>query len=132
MLRSESYKRGIVVSTGLNVVVKAILFFNTILIAYFFGTSIETDIYFYSFSTITLVAGLVNGMDLAVVLPEGMLISIERDEKEARSFYNFFGYAYALIGVLLFLLIFFFQCRYVMRSRLLRKLTCLPITISCC
>lgn len=108
MLRSESYKRGIVVSTGLNVVVKGILFLNTILIAYYFGTSIETDIYFYIFSTITLLAGLVNGIDLAVVIPEGMLISIEKDEQEARSFYNFFGYAYTLIGIFLFILLFFF------------------------
>jgi len=53
MLKTESYKKGIVISTGLNVIVKAILFLNSIVIAYYFGTSIDTDLYFYIFSTIS-------------------------------------------------------------------------------
>jgi putative peptidoglycan lipid II flippase len=109
MLKTESYKRGIVLSTGLNIIVKAILFFNTIVIAYYFGTSIDTDLYFYIFSTVTLIAALVNGMDLAVILPEGMHLQEEKGKHEAVLFYNFFGFCYLLLGLLIFIVLFFFS-----------------------
>lgn len=108
MLKRESYKKGIVLSTGLNVIVKAILFLNSIVIAYYFGTSLDTDLYFYIFATITLVAGFVNGMDLAVIIPEGMQLKEENGFRAAIQFYNFFGLIYLLVGVLFFILLFFF------------------------
>lgn len=109
MLKMESYQKGIIFSTGLNVIVKAILFLNTIVIAWYFGTSIETDLYFYIFSTITLIAALVNGMDLAVILPEGMHLQEEKGKHEAIGFYNFFGFCYLLLGLLIFAVLFFFS-----------------------
>lgn len=108
MLKTESYKKGVVLSTGLNIIVKAILFLNTIVIAWYFGTSIDTDLYFYIFSTIILIAGLVNGMDLAVILPEGMHLQEEKGKEEAIRFYNFFGFCYLLLGVVIFIVLFFF------------------------
>ncbi len=109
MLKPESYKKGIVLSTSLNIFVKGILFFNTIVIAWYFGTSIDTDLYFYIFSTITLISALVNGMDLAVFLPEGMHLQEEKGKQEAMGFYNFFGFCYLLIGIIIFLILFFFS-----------------------
>ena len=109
MLKSESYQKGIILSTGLNIFVKSILFFNTIVIAWYFGTTIDTDLYFYIFSTIILIAALVNGMDLAVILPEGMHLQEEKGKKEAMAFYNFFGFCYLLIGLLIFFVLFFFS-----------------------
>ena len=101
MLKSESYKRGAVVSTGLNILVKSALFLNTIIIAYYFGTGIDTDLYFYIFTTVTLIAGLANGMDLAVIIPEGMHVRVDHGLEEAIGFYNFFGLGYIIIGVVL-------------------------------
>ena len=109
MLKTESYKKGIVLSTGLNIIVKTILFLNTIVIAWYFGTSLDTDLYFYIFSTVTLLAALVNGMDLAVILPEGMLLQEEKGKTAAISFYNFFGFCYFLLGILIFVVLFFFS-----------------------
>ncbi len=109
MLKTESYQKGIVFSTGLNIIVKAILFFNTIVIAWYFGTSIDTDLYFYIFSTVILIAGLINGMDLAVIIPEGMHLQEEKGKPAAISFYNFFGFIYLLIGLLIFVVLFFFS-----------------------
>lgn len=109
MLKTESYRRAILFSTGLNVIIKAVLFINSIAIAYYFGSNIDTDLYFYLFSTVTLIAGLINGMDLAVLIPEGMHISEEKGMQEARQFYNFFGFIYLLLGSLLFILLFFFS-----------------------
>ena len=109
MLRTESYRRGVISSSMFNVIVKGIVFLNTIFIAYFFGTSLETDIYFYVFSVVVLIAGLVNGMDLSVIIPEGMVVMEEKGHLAAMKFYNFFGFIYLMIGVLLFFILFFFS-----------------------
>lgn len=109
MLKTESYKKAILFSTGLNITIKAILFLNSIVIAFYFGSNMETDLYFYLFSTVTLVAGLINGMDLAVIIPEGMLLNEEKGSAEARKFYNYFAYIYLLIGLILFFTLYFFS-----------------------
>ncbi len=107
MLKTESYKRGIVFSTALNIFVKAILFFNTIIIAWYFGTTIETDLFFYIFSTITLIAAFINGMDAAVILPEGMHLQEDEGKEAAVEFYNVFALGYTLLGVIIFVVLFF-------------------------
>lgn len=109
MLKTESYKKGIVLSTGLNAIVKAIMFLNSIVIAWFFGVSIDTDLYFYIVATITLIAGFINGMDLAVIIPEGMHLQEESGRTESMKFYNFFGFLYLIAGVMIFLVLFFFS-----------------------
>ena len=109
MLKTESYKKGIIKSTALNVIVKCISFINILVIAYYFGTSIDTDLYFYIFSFITLLAGLINGMDVAVIIPEGMQIKETKGMDSAMPFYNFFGYLYLFLGSLFFFILLFFS-----------------------
>src|SRR6476619_7313733 len=109
MLRKESYKKGIIKSTALNIIAKCIAFINTLIIAYYFGTNIDTDLYFYIFSFITLIAGLINGMDVAVIIPEGMHLKETKGMGVVMRFYNFFGYVYLMFGTLLFFALFFFS-----------------------
>jgi putative peptidoglycan lipid II flippase len=45
---SESFKKGFARSSFLNFFSKVVGFFNTIVIAYFFGANTTTDIYFFS------------------------------------------------------------------------------------
>jgi putative peptidoglycan lipid II flippase len=109
MLKTESYKRGIIKSTVLNVIVKCISFITTLIIAYYFGITVETDLYFYVFSTITLIASLINGMDLTVIIPEGMQLEQKEGRAAAMLFYNSFAYLYLIIGVVLFVILFLFS-----------------------
>ncbi|MBK7882973.1 MAG: hypothetical protein IPJ81_03525 [Chitinophagaceae bacterium] len=46
LLKAESYKKGLILSTGLNILAKGIGFINTLIIVYFFGSNSTTDIYF--------------------------------------------------------------------------------------
>lgn len=109
MLKTESYKKGLIKSTVLNIITKCIAFLTTIVIAYYFGVTLETDLYFYLFSTVTLLASFINGMDQAVIIPEGMLLD-ERDGRPAAMlFYNTFAYLYLIIGVLLFVILCLFS-----------------------
>lgn len=100
MLRTESYKKGIVVSTILNVFAKGIGFLNTLIIAFYFGASSGTDIYFYILSVAVLITSTINGIDYLVIIPQSMKLKEQRNEYESQKFINFFLYTYALIGIL--------------------------------
>ncbi len=106
MIKSESYKKGVVVSTLLNVFAKGIGFLNTLIIAYYFGTNIQTDIYFFVFTVALLLTGIINGMDGLILVPEGMKLREQEGETASQEFYNFFVYLYAGIGLLLATVIF--------------------------
>ena len=50
LIRTESYKKGMLLSVFFNFIAKGILFLFTILIAKFFGRDIKTDIYFFIYA----------------------------------------------------------------------------------
>lgn len=107
ILRTESYRKGVFLSTVFNVLSKGIAFLNSILIAYFFGTNAETDVYFYALSVITLLMGLIVVVNTAVLVPEGMRIREQVSEEASRNFFNFFLFALLAAGSLISLLLFF-------------------------
>lgn len=100
MIKSESYKKGVIVSTGLNIFTKGIGFFNTLIIAFYFGANTDTDIYFYILSVAALITSTINGIDYLVLVPQSMKLREQKGEYAAQTFLNFFIYAYVFIGVL--------------------------------
>lgn len=105
MLKSESYKKGLYFSTGLNIVAKGIAFVNTLLVAFYFGSNTSTDIYFYVLSVATLITSTINGIDYLVLIPEAMQLRENNCEKKSQEFLNFFIWLYGFIGLLLSLAI---------------------------
>ncbi|HMU10832.1 MAG TPA: lipid II flippase MurJ [Ferruginibacter sp.] len=101
MLKSESYKRGVVLSTIFNVVAKGVSFLNTLIITFYFGANAGTDIYFYILAVALLITGTINSIDYFVLVPESMKIREKNGEHEAQRFLNFFIYSYILFGILL-------------------------------
>ncbi|HEV7780590.1 MAG TPA: lipid II flippase MurJ [Chitinophagaceae bacterium] len=109
MLKTESYKKAVVYSTGLNIVAKGIQFLNILIIAYFFGTSISTDIFFLILSVSVLITtSMINSIDATILIPEAMKQRERNGEEASRQFLNFFGLLYVLVGsvILLFIVIF--------------------------
>ena len=100
-LRSESYKRGIVISTLLNIVNKGLVFVNSLLIAFYFGTQLKVDIYFYAYNTIFLLVAFVSSLTTSVLIPESMRIRAQKGRLAAMSFLNFFLYGYFLLTALI-------------------------------
>lgn len=98
-LKNESYKKGVVLSTALNILAKGIVFLNTLVIAYFFGATAETDIYFYILSVALLITTAINGMDYLVIIPQFMKIKEQQSDTAAQEFANFFIYLYFFIGL---------------------------------
>jgi putative peptidoglycan lipid II flippase len=108
LIKSESYKRGTVLSVFFNIISKGILFLLTIIIARFFGSDIKTDIYFFIFGAMLLFSGFINSIDVAVLIPESMRLREKDGNDAASSFLNFFLYLYVGIGLLFTILMYFF------------------------
>lgn len=104
-LRLESYRKGIVASSVLNVVSKATAFITSLVIAYCFGTQTRTDLYFYCITTVTVLSVLVTSIDSAVLIPESMHLRERSGGRAAMAFLNRFLYLYLAIGVTLALFI---------------------------
>lgn len=98
--RIESYKRGILFSSGFNIVARAFAFISTLLVAYFFGTQAKTDVYFYCLATITLMVGFFTSLDSSVVIPESMRLREQDSKEDSMHFLNFFLYVYLVLGII--------------------------------
>ena len=99
-LRIESYKKGIVFSLIFNIFSKLLFLLNSIVIAYYFGTQLKMDIYFYLLATIALLINFVASLNQSVLIPESMRISEQESPERAILFLNFFLYLYLLIALI--------------------------------
>lgn len=101
LLSSESYKRGILSSISLNVFSKCLAFVNSMMIAFYFGTQSQTDIYIYCYATVGLIIGFLGSLDASVIIPESMRIREQESPEKAQYFVNYFLYTYIGIGLLI-------------------------------
>ena len=108
LIKTESYKRGMLLSVLFNIISKSILFLLTILVAKFFGSDIKTDIYFFVYGSMILFSGFINIVDTAVLIPESMRIRENEGSVVAATFLNFFMRIYVVIGIVFVALMFFF------------------------
>lgn len=108
LIKTESYKRGMLLSVLFNIIAKSVLFLLTILVAKFFGSDIKTDIYFFVYGSMILLSGFINIVDTAVLIPESMRIRENEGSTVAASFLNFFMRIYVVIGLVFVALLFFF------------------------
>ncbi len=108
LIKSESYKKGVVLSVIFNVISKAILFLLTIIIARYFGSDIKTDIYFFVFATMILFSGFINCIDTAVLIPESMRLRENEGDAKAMDFLNYFLMIYFIIGIMFTAAMYFF------------------------
>lgn len=101
MLKVESYRKGIVLSSAFNVFNKVLLFVNSLLIAYYFGTQLKMDIYFYAYNTVLIVSTFLSAANTSVVIPESMRIRVRQNEDHAEGFLNLFIFGYLGLTLLL-------------------------------
>jgi len=101
LLKVESYRKGIVLSTVFNVINKGLVFLNSLAIAYYFGTQVKVDLYFYAYNTVLLIVSFITSLNSSVLIPESMRIREHERPQEVIHFFNFFIYGYLLLTVLL-------------------------------
>lgn len=100
IIHTESFRKGIVLSTILSIASKGLTFCITILIALYFGTSIETDIYFYIIGIVTTIALFINGSTTIVIIPEVIHIKETKGLEDAHKLINFFFYLFTAIAII--------------------------------
>jgi putative peptidoglycan lipid II flippase len=107
VLKVESYKKGIVLSTVFNALNKVLVFLNGLLIAYYFGTNIKLDIYFYAYNTVLIVATFISGINTSVIIPESIRLRIQEGEDKAFRFLNLFIFGNIGLAVLICIICLF-------------------------
>jgi putative peptidoglycan lipid II flippase len=81
-------------------------------VAYFFGSSHSTDIFFFVYSSLIILGSFIMNMNASVVIPESMKIRIEKGNEGAIQFLNIFIFLYGLITVVTVAIIFMFPIRF--------------------
>jgi peptidoglycan biosynthesis protein MviN/MurJ (putative lipid II flippase) len=102
---SESFKKGYLRSSGLNIISKFVAFFNTLLIAYFFGTTTSTDFYFFCIGLVTTVSAFLTALDISILIPESMRIKAQQSEPELQRFLTTFLFLAAALCVVVSLMV---------------------------
>lgn len=97
-LQIESYKKGIVLSSGFNALAKVLAFVTNVAIAYYFGTQVKTDVYFYCIGTVMLMTTFLANVNTSVIIPESMRLTAQAGKKASMEFVNFFFWLYIVIG----------------------------------
>lgn len=97
--RPQNYRRGIAYSTAAGVVARGATFLTAVAIAYRFGTTEATDIYFYCYLLATVLVSFAGTLDAMVVIPEVMRLQVQEGETAAMRFANGVLYAYATVAL---------------------------------
>ena len=106
VFKAESYKKGIALSTLYNVINKGLVFLSSIIVAYYFGTQIKTDVYFYAYNTILIFSAFITSLNASVLIPESMRLRIQQGELRAMQFLNYFFYLYVLVTAVICAILF--------------------------
>lgn len=77
------------------------VFFSNLLIAYYFGTKLNVDIYFYAYNTVLLIVTFITSLNSSVLIPESMRLRVSDHPENVMYFFNSFIYGYLLFTSLL-------------------------------
>ena len=101
ILKSETYKKGIIYSSLFNVGGKSVAFIQQWLIGYYFGTHSDTDVFFFTYNIILFISYFFLNFTTSVLIPEGMKIRNQESDEKSKLFLNSYIQTYGLIGILL-------------------------------
>ena len=104
ILKTESYRKGILLSSVFNIGGKSIAFIQQWLIGYFFGTHSSTAIFFFTYNIILFISYFFLNLSTSVLIPESINIRNQENEEKSMAFLNSFILLYGIIGLLLFVI----------------------------
>jgi putative peptidoglycan lipid II flippase len=97
-LRIETVRKGIVLSSGFNLLAKVLGFVQNIVLAYYFGAQAKTDIVFFSLTLISLLSSFLGLLTSSVIIPESIRMLQDDDQHKYHSFLNVFFLGYVAIA----------------------------------
>ena len=90
LLKTESYRKGVIYSSLFNVTGKSVAFIQQWLIGYYFGMGTASDVFFFTYNIILFLSYFFLNMTTSVLIPEGMKIRNQESDEASRSFFNGF------------------------------------------
>ena len=102
-----NYKKGAALSVAATVIGKIFSFASSLLLAFYFGATVKTDIYFYLILICAIITGWLSSINLSVVVPEFMH-QREKDPKKAVNLANYFLYIYCAAALVICGFVYFF------------------------
>ncbi len=100
-LSAETYRRGALSSSALNLVAQGLGFLINVALACYFGTQSKTDVYFYCLAVMSLLSTFITSLNSSVIIPEAMRIAEQDHPRESAAFLNYFFYLFAALAFLL-------------------------------
>lgn len=100
IFKPTSYKKGALAAVSATLVWKILSFANALLIAFYFGATHKSDIYFYLIMLIGFGVTFMQRLNSAVLVPEAMFL-YEEDQMRGRRFVTMCFYFYVLLALLL-------------------------------
>lgn len=100
IFKPTSYKKGALAAVSATLVWKLLSFANALLIAFYFGATYKSDIYFYLIMLIGFGITFMQRLNSAVLIPEAMFLR-EQDEQLGRRFITMGFYFYVLLALLI-------------------------------
>ena len=105
MFVSESYKKGFFLSTFFNLFSKSFSFASNLIVAYFFGTTTETDIYFLLLALLAVPIYFITSLTGTILIPEGMQ---RRNNQNLEGYFGLLNFFILLYFLICFFLMLFF------------------------
>ncbi|MBN1575467.1 MAG: hypothetical protein JW913_02890 [Chitinispirillaceae bacterium] len=94
--RGESYRFGFFASLAVNLCAKALGFFTTILTAFLFGSTAETDLFFFAIASVGIFSSFLINLDGTTIIPRYMKLRDRGEVGQANDLIRFVFIAYFL------------------------------------
>jgi len=99
LTKSDSFVKGIALSSTFNLVSKFTVFGYFIFVTYYFGAQGKTDIYWFLYNTLWQVIAVFYSLNIAVIIPEAMRRREQEGRQSGMRFFTFFFYFFLLAAV---------------------------------
>ena len=97
LFKPTSYKKGTTLAVSATFVWKVISFANALLLALYFGTSRQADIYFYLIMLTGFTVAFLQRLNQTILIPEAMFLTA-KNPQEGQKFSTMWLYIYVILG----------------------------------
>jgi len=104
------YKKGAALSVAATITGKCFSFASSLLLAFYFGATVKTDIYFYLILICAIITGWLSSINISAVVPEFMH-QREKSPQKAAAFANYFLYIYCGAALIICTVVWFFPAK---------------------
>ena len=108
-LNRETYKRGAITSSTLSVISKLLAFVMQMLVSFYYGANVGTDLFFYLYGIAILLGGMVQSINSSILVPQAMYLRNQQSIQSEMKFHNTFLVLFSAISLIVLFVLFLFQ-----------------------